>query len=570
VYAILAARIDRLAPQDKRLLQAAAVVGKDVPYPLLQAVAELPEGMLRQGLSDLQAAEFLYELSLFPDLEYTFKHALTHEVAYGGVLQERRRALHRRIVDVIERLYADRLPEQVEHLAHHAFRGEAWEKAASYLRQTGDKAWGRSATREAVNAFEHALTALAHLPQVRETLEQAVDLRFLLCGLFDALTEPVRSFQYAREAQVLAAQLDDPLRRGAVVAHLCYAHVMLGEPAAAIEEGEAALAVATELAAAELILLVKFWLALAYMQQGRHRKAAQLLLGSSQDDTDGVPGRSCDSRSGPKIASGIQMRHQIWSPAHAARCFAELGAFDKAIACGEEAERAATISDRPWDHGGTELALGYVYLYKGDLDHAVARLEHCVQIARTADVPMLFINAAPQLGCAYNLLDRIPESIRLLEQARDIAETSRYMPRAPLIYAHLGEAYALAGRMEDAIPALQRALGLARQHGKRGFEAWALYLVGKVHTLREPVDEEGARQSYSEALSLAEALEMRPLQAHCHLALGLLGVARSNAAPSRTELSTAAAMFREMEMHFWLEKAGAGICGMTDQHAPDC
>ena len=240
MYAILAARIDRLAPQDKRLLQAAAVVGKDVPYPLLQAVAELPEGMLRQGLSDLQAAEFLYELSLFPDLEYTFKHALTHEVAYGGVLQERRRALHRRIVDVIERLYADRLPEQVEHLAHHAFRGEAWEKAASYLRQTGDKAWGRSATREAVNAFEHALTALAHLPQVRETLEQAVDLRFLLCGLFDALTEPVRSFQYAREAQVLAAQLDDPLRRGAVVAHLCYAHVMLGEPAAAIEPAKTA------------------------------------------------------------------------------------------------------------------------------------------------------------------------------------------------------------------------------------------------------------------------------------------------------------------------------------------
>src|SRR5262249_35358225 len=76
VQAVLAARIDRLAPEDKRLLQAAAVVGKDVPYVLLQAIAGQPEDALRQTLARLQAAEFLYETSLFPDLEYTFKHAL--------------------------------------------------------------------------------------------------------------------------------------------------------------------------------------------------------------------------------------------------------------------------------------------------------------------------------------------------------------------------------------------------------------------------------------------------------------------------------------------------------------
>ena len=92
--AILAARIDRLAPEDKRLLQAASVIGKDVPFALLQAIADMPEDSLRRGLTHLQAAEFLYETSLFPDLEYTFKHALTHEVAYGSMLQDRRRVLH--------------------------------------------------------------------------------------------------------------------------------------------------------------------------------------------------------------------------------------------------------------------------------------------------------------------------------------------------------------------------------------------------------------------------------------------------------------------------------------------
>src|SRR5262249_10612939 len=177
-HAILAARIDRLAPEAKRLLQAASVIGKDVPFTLLQSVAEGPEESLRRGLIQLQAAEFLYEARLFPDLEYTFKHALTHDVTYGSLLQDRKRALHGRIVQVIETLYPDRLAEQVERLAHHAVRGEAWEKAFAYLRQAGTKAAGRSAHQEAVSYFERALGVLQHLPETQESREAAIDLRF--------------------------------------------------------------------------------------------------------------------------------------------------------------------------------------------------------------------------------------------------------------------------------------------------------------------------------------------------------------------------------------------------------
>ncbi len=177
VQAILAARIDRLAPQDKQLLQTASVIGKDVPFALLLAIAELGEEDLRRGLARLQAAEFLYETSLFPDLEYTFKHALTHEVAYGSLLGDRRRASHARIVEAIEAAYPDRLAEHVERLGHHASRGEVWDKAVAYLRQAGAKAIGHSAYREAVTFFEQALEALRHLPDSRHTREQAIDLR---------------------------------------------------------------------------------------------------------------------------------------------------------------------------------------------------------------------------------------------------------------------------------------------------------------------------------------------------------------------------------------------------------
>jgi predicted ATPase len=133
VQAILAARIDRLAPEGKRLLQAASVIGKDVPLPLLLAIADVPEHEVRDELTHVQGAEFLYEVRLFPNLEYTFKHALTHEVAFQGLLQDRRFDLHARITEAIERFAAERIAEQSERLAHHALHGELWEKAVTYL-----------------------------------------------------------------------------------------------------------------------------------------------------------------------------------------------------------------------------------------------------------------------------------------------------------------------------------------------------------------------------------------------------------------------------------------------------
>jgi predicted ATPase len=133
VRAVLAARIDRLRSEDKRLLQTAAVLGHEVPLPLLQAIAELPEAELHRGLAHLQAAEFLYETWLFPEREFTFKHALTHEVAYGSLLHERRRVLHARIVEAIEALYADRLAEQVERLTFQLGRRKARYLTARFL-----------------------------------------------------------------------------------------------------------------------------------------------------------------------------------------------------------------------------------------------------------------------------------------------------------------------------------------------------------------------------------------------------------------------------------------------------
>ena len=212
VQAVLAARIDRLPPEEKRLLQTAAVIGTEVPLPLLQAIAEVPEAALHRSLSHLQATEFVYETNLFPELVYTFKHALTHEVAYRSLLHERRRTLHARIVDALETLYADRLAEQVERLAHHALRGEVWDKAVTYCRQAGARAYNRSALQETVTWFDRTIEGLSHLPESPDRTTLAIDLRLDLGIVLYPLAEYSRLLAHLQEAEALARALNDRRR----------------------------------------------------------------------------------------------------------------------------------------------------------------------------------------------------------------------------------------------------------------------------------------------------------------------------------------------------------------------
>ena len=188
VRSLLAARIDRLASDDKALLQTAAVIGKDVPFPLLDAVTDLAGGGLRSALQRLRAGEFLYETSLFPELDYTFKHALTHEVAYTGVLSERRKTLHGRIVSAIEALHAGRLGEHAERLAAHATAAALWPQAAYYGLQAAQKAKDRYAYTAAIEACERAVESARQAGLVDEQREALVLLGDLH-SLCDSLSE---------------------------------------------------------------------------------------------------------------------------------------------------------------------------------------------------------------------------------------------------------------------------------------------------------------------------------------------------------------------------------------------
>ena len=273
IQEVLLARVERLEEAPRRVLPVASVIGKQVPFVILRAIADLPEESLRHELTRLQAAEFLYEVRLFPELEYTFKHTLTHEVAYGSLLGERRRALHARIVEALELLYTDRLLEWVERLAHHAFRGEVWDKAVTYLRQAGAKAAARSAYHEATAGPEQALVALRHLPETPEKLRQGIDLRFDLRSSLQALGEHERVFEHLRDAERLASALGDQDRLGWASAYLSQYLWRMGDPGRAEELGRRALTIASRLGDVALKVVATFFLGQGYFNVGDYRRA---------------------------------------------------------------------------------------------------------------------------------------------------------------------------------------------------------------------------------------------------------------------------------------------------------
>jgi class 3 adenylate cyclase/tetratricopeptide (TPR) repeat protein len=549
VQAVLAARIDRLPPEEKRLLQTAAVIGTEVPLLLLQAIAELPEDAVHRGLAHLQAAEFLYETRLFPELECTFKHALTHEVAYGSLLQARRRSLHARIVETLEVLAGERVAEQVERLAHHALRGEVWDKALAYGRQAGERAMARSAYREAVGSFEQALSALPHLPQQRDTHEQAIDLRLALRSALLTLGDFGRILGALREAEALAESLDDPHRLAQISLFLSAHFRNVSAHDQAIASAQRAQRLATANRDILLQALSSHYLGVSYQAQGDYRRAIDC-LGQTVAALDGA---RLHERFGQVIPPVVLSRAWL------AACHAELGTFAEGRTLGEAGLRIAETVNHPASLMMASWGIGQLALRQGNLPRALPLLERAVGLCQDVALPAYFPWMAAALGAGYTLGGRVAEAVPLLTRAIDQTMAADMVGHQVRCGLSLGEVQLRAGRLEEAHALAERALALAHAHQERGHQAYVLYLLGDIAARREPPDVEMAEAHYRQALALAEALGMRPLVAHCHLGLGTLYAKRDHQEQARDELSAAIDLYRAMEMTFWLPQAEATL-----------
>jgi ABC-type uncharacterized transport system substrate-binding protein/tetratricopeptide (TPR) repeat protein len=373
---MLAARIDRLPQEDRHLLQVASVIGKDVPLALLQAVADLPEEALRRGLDHLQAAEFVYEAGLSGDQEYSFKHALTHEVTYGSLVHEDRRALHARIVQALERLHADRLDEYVDALAHHALRGEVWERAVGFLTRAA-AAVSRIAYPDAAAYYEQALEALRRLPEDRERSEQAFDLSFELARCLYSTGHFDRAMAAYRDAQRLAVALGDEHRVARVFTGLAY---LLGSEAdhhGSIEAGERALVLAARVADPALQIWTSVGMSREYFAVGDYRRGIERAR-AALDALESTP-------------SGTQFRNlspPVGCRTWLALCLASLGQFAESVRWAEEATELADRAEGPLAQVWANYTLGRIHCIRGHFTLAHTFLERAASLLERGRFPI--------------------------------------------------------------------------------------------------------------------------------------------------------------------------------------
>ena len=358
----------------------------------------------------------------------------------------------------------------------------------------------RSAHREAVGAFEQALRALPHLPETRATREQAIDLRLALRTALQTSGDFGRILALLREAEALAAALNDPRRLGQISGLLSIYFFYMGAYDQAIAAAQHALALAT--AGGDVVQqgLANRYLGVAYMAQGDYRRAIDCL----KQTVVSLEGTRRHERFGQTMLPAVLSRAQL------AKWHAELGMFTEGSALGDEGLRMAEAVAHPPSLMFAWWGVGMVALRQGDLPRAIPLLERAMGICQEADLPLWFLEMA----------------------------------------ACLGEAYTLGGRIADAVPLLTQALEQATPMERVGHQRRCRLSLSQAHLLAGRLEE---------AQALADERGMRPLQAHCHLGLGTLYATTGQREQARAALAAAITLYRAMDMTLWLPQAEAAL-----------
>jgi tetratricopeptide (TPR) repeat protein len=524
VREVVTRRLDRLSERAQHVVAVAAVLGREFEFPLLLAAAGMGEDDAAHGMEELVRRRVLHGVGE----RFDFTHDRVREVAYGRLLSPRRTALHRRIAEALEaRRVADAGVEALA-LGLHYRQAEVWGKAVEYLRQAGTGAADRGAFREAAQCFEEALAGLRHLPESRERMELEFEIRSDLRATLIPLGDLHRQVETLRANEALAEALGDRTRLAQVLAATVYTVGALGDHARAVEAGERGRQLAEDVGDFGARVIADSMLGRAYYALGQYERAIE------------SAGRAVAALTGdlayqPSLRLSLlqSVSARIW----VAMSLAERGRFAEAAVRADEAMEIARVAqgthERVWSHFGA----GRVCLVQGRLERAVERLEPILPLAR-GDLGVYLSRIASTLGTAHLLAGRTAEAIPLLEQAAEQGQAIGFMHGHSLVLALLAEGYHRVGRAADASRTATEALELARRHRERGWEAWTLRIMGELTF---------DAAHYRAASALAEELGMRPLQAHCHLALGRL-------TGDRALLAAALEAYRAMDMTRWLRQ----------------
>ncbi|MBI4767026.1 MAG: AAA family ATPase [Deltaproteobacteria bacterium] len=541
IQGIIAARMDRLEENLKRIMQVASVIGREFAFRILQAISDLRED-LKTELLNLQGLELIYEKSLFPELEYVFKHALTQEVAYNSLLSNRRKEIHKRIGRAIEELYVANLEEFYEVLAYHYSKGEDIEKAAKYLKLSGEKAVRDHSLWEALSFYKEAVDLLNRLPDTEENKRKLIEVINLIGSPWLMLGFPEASLPYFQQGEKLTRELGD-FRGLADFVTLIGAHYSnMGNYSAALrytEEGfeEAKKVQDVELLASFGVSLCNTYFASARFQEIINKMPEVILLIEKE-------GRESE------FFSGINPYSFICSVIGVA--LAHLGRFEEGKIFLEKAFQDAEKLGDPFTSGLILLDYGLFYWVKGDWKSATECFEKSLRYSEEAKFFIGVVGSLIYDGDVKSHLGELETGRKQAEKGLKIFRDSGNEGYLSWFYYAMGSIHLNLEDIESARTSMEEALRLSRKNFELEFEGLALTGLGMVFSKKDLRDREKIEECFSKGLAILQDHGMRPWYARGLMHLGGHYLDTGQEEKALENLKEAEAMFLEMGMDYWL------------------
>lgn len=550
VQGIIGARIDNLKGDLKRTLQVSSVIGREFSATVLQMTLGLSAG-LEEALGELQGLELIYEKNLFPEMEYTFKHALTQDVAYNSLLVRSRREIHQKVGRAIETLYPRRQEEFCETLAHHYSKADDLEKAYQYETMSGHKAYRNYSMSESLSHYRQALNALTRLSDTRQNKGRRIELIVSMGQPILALGFEGDSLEIIHEGRRLAEEIGDSRSLAKLCALIAHGLSFKGDSAQGAEYGQKSLteaersgdieaaAIAATNVSGSLCFRGDFSAAIDIADKGIH------LIEKS--------GRTTDS-----FGTGFPLYPALMVVHGYSR--AMLGDFAEGEPCCEQMLRFATDLQQPRTMAVAEVVCGLVSTIRGkDLDSCFKHLENGVRYSKeTGFIPYLAL-AWTCAGWARWLQGSLDMAQECGHKAIDAQSGRQMTAMSALTHLLMGAIGIDSGNLTSARDSIEDALKLSRTSGERYIEGRALAWLGRALGKADVSAAAAAEESILQGIRLLEEMKIRPWQGEGHLLAGQLYADTGRHQKALTSLTKAQGMFEEMEMTHWLAKANTAL-----------
>jgi len=544
IQAIIAARMDRLEDNLKRTMQVASVIGRDFAYRILQTITGTKEE-LKSHLVNLQGLEFIYEKSLFPELEYIFKHALIQEVAYNSLLIKRRKEIHERIGKAIEDIYADRLEEFYEMLAHHYSKAENWEKAYSYLRLSAERTHRGYSTHEALGYYCESLKTLNRLPDIEQNKSTRIDTTISAYPLMMALNFPEGCLDILDQAARVAEDLGNRAASLRLHAFIGMAYLAAGNTTESLKYTHKAFGEAEELGDETTLLATAMRLCYAYYMCGEAlsvadvaSKAVALLERRQATSAGRLP--EFDVYTMLLVFLG-------WAKAM-------LGDFDDGERLCEKGVSIAVETQSQFSLASAWFQRGMVSLYRGKPETLLRYAREAKRISEDAQVSYIVGPSWVLEGWGRYYQGDIAGAKQCADKGMLLCLENRFVGGLATAYLLSGLVSQALGNLPEAQSSMEEAVRAGRENNQRHFEGQARIRLGRLIIEEDHSQVAAAERSTLEGLKMAEDLQIKPLQVQGHLCLGETYAIAGQKEKALASLRRAHQMCQEMGMDYYLAR----------------